>query len=268
MEKNLCNKLTVKVKLYQSAIIYSSNSIITIRDIKKNDSVIINQGEMFFLERNLNMKISVRKTTNASPPYEVISIDNNKLGIIVKMLEPFCRMSAINKQRLISDRVLRLLDDAQCKNKNIFHYLKNNNDEKRNILEFAYLLSRAVCLEKLYTSLCVSASRTFTDKIRETIERDLSRKWRLSAIADELNISEITIRKKLEIENINFNQVLLDVRMQASAKLILNGNHINKISSALGMSSTSYFIRIFSNYYGVTPKQFYLYHKTDKTSHK
>lgn len=119
----------------------------------------------------------------------------------------------------------------------------------------------------LFASLCVSASSYFTDRVRKIIESDISKKWRLSHISDSLNISEIAIRKKLEAEEISFNQILIDTRMQKAVRFILEHNyHISKVPELIGMSSVSYFIKIFSNYYGVTPKQFYLYYKNQKFS--
>ncbi|EIT3900913.1 TPA: AraC family transcriptional regulator, partial [Escherichia coli] len=34
--------------------------------------------------------------------------------------------------------------------------------------------------------------------------------------------------------------------------------NVNSVSSAIGIASTSYFIKLFKCYYGVTPKQYYL----------
>nr|WP_181876851.1 helix-turn-helix transcriptional regulator [Escherichia coli] len=82
-------------------------------------------------------------------------------------------------------------------------------------------------------------------------------------------MSEISVRKKLEAENTNFYQVLLDCRMAKAARLILDeNNHINKITTMVGMSSASYFIKAFSSYYGITPKQFSSIIRNDKSINK
>ena len=89
------------------------------------------------------------------------------------------------------------------------------------------------------------------------ILKDISKKWKLSDIADELNMSEISVRKKLDIEESNFNQLLLDARMNKAIKYLIKNTHqINIISSLVGYSSISYFIKTFKEYYGITPKQF------------
>lgn len=78
-------------------------------------------------------------------------------------------------------------------------------------------------------------------------------------MADLLHISEVSIRKKLLKENNNFNKIVLDVRMHHAASLITTSNkHINSIASEVGYTSTSYFIRNFKDFFGITPKQFSL----------
>ncbi|HHR5914050.1 TPA: helix-turn-helix domain-containing protein [Providencia alcalifaciens] len=78
-----------------------------------------------------------------------------------------------------------------------------------------------------------------------------------------VNISEITIRKRLANEGLIFQQLLLDVRMHHATRLLLDSDiYIDNVSRRIGISSSSYFIKLFSEYYDITPKQFYLYHKS------
>ncbi|MBS9106661.1 helix-turn-helix transcriptional regulator [Escherichia coli] len=148
----------------------------------------------------------------------------------------------------------------------IFETVKKLKNDNATIYALACLFIQVKQTNEIYSSLCISASRYFSDSVRKVLESNLSKKWKLSNVSESLNLSEVAVRKKLESENTSFNQLLLDVRMQKARNLILDENHhISRISSSLGMSSTSYFIRIFSNYYGVTPKQFYLYYKGCRT---
>ncbi|EEZ7658612.1 helix-turn-helix transcriptional regulator, partial [Escherichia coli] len=76
-------------------------------------------------------------------------------------------------------------------------------------------------------------------------------------VCDRLYLSESTLRKKLELENINFKKLLLDFKMKKAAELLKTTNKsITMISSELGYVYASYFIKVFKNYFGVTPKQF------------
>ncbi|MFL4364384.1 helix-turn-helix transcriptional regulator, partial [Escherichia coli] len=107
-------------------------------------------------------------------------------------------------------------------------------------------------------SIYISSMSFFSDKVRDIIEKNLSRKWTLAIIADVFNVSEITIRKRLESERANFNQILMQSRMSKAALLLLeNSYQVSQVSNMIGISSVSYFIRLFNNHFGVTPKQFY-----------
>ncbi|WP_224788349.1 helix-turn-helix transcriptional regulator, partial [Citrobacter amalonaticus] len=82
---------------------------------------------------------------------------------------------------------------------------------------------------------------------------------RLADLANILHMSEVSIRKKLEKESNNFNTLVLDIRMHQAAKLITTTEkHINSIANEVGYTSTSYFIRNFKEFFGITPKQFSL----------
>ncbi|WP_369685039.1 helix-turn-helix transcriptional regulator [Salmonella enterica] len=55
----------------------------------------------------------------------------------------------------------------------------------------------------------------------------------------------------------NFKKLLLDFKMKKAAELLKTTNKsITMISSELGYVYASYFIKVFKNYFGVTPKQF------------
>nr|QQZ47033.1 putative AraC-family transcriptional regulator [Escherichia coli] len=56
---------------------------------------------------------------------------------------------------------------------------------------------------------------------------------------------------------ITFKKLLLDFKMKKAAELLKTTNKsITMISSELGYVYASYFIKVFKNYFGVTPKQF------------
>ncbi|EJD4017336.1 helix-turn-helix transcriptional regulator, partial [Escherichia coli] len=102
----------------------------------------------------------------------------------------------------------------------------------------------------------------FTNKVSKVISEDISRKWCLSDIADKLCLSEIAIRNKLDAESSSFNKILTDLRMKAVMDMLIEKHEsINIVSSVVGFSSTSYFIKTFTDFFGVTPKQMILFLK-------
>ncbi|MCJ2583139.1 AraC family transcriptional regulator [Escherichia coli] len=258
------HKICLKINLYQYTVVYTKNCVITLIDEKRNETIILPKGRIALLERGLKVFLHIDKISEEIP-YEIISLGNNVLREVIRIFgaPKNIKVNPRKTSRGVYDKVF-IINERKI-NRYLFESIKFKSGYNNGIYELACLLSGVENTDGLYNSLHVSVSDFFTDKIRAIIEQDLTKKWKLSLISEELNMAEVSVRKRLDAEGINFHQVLLDVRMQEAVRLILNGtHHINKISSLIGISSTSYFIRIFSNYYGVTPKQFYLYHKSTK----
>ncbi len=61
---------------------------------------------------------------------------------------------------------------------------------------------------------------------------------------------------------VNFSEYLTEIRLEAAAKLLRHGKlQVAEVASRCGFSSSSYFIQIFRNHFGVTPRN-YLAKKT------
>ncbi len=214
-----------------------------------------------FLERGVNISVRIQKQNLTEKPYVAFRLNENVLRHLKNTLMIIYGMSNVdaNGYRDISKKIaIRDVD------KTLLDLLENasNHNEPSFISTLIYLISRIENNEKIIESIYISSVSFFSDKVRNLIEKDLSRKWTLGIIADAFNASEITIRKRLESENTNFNQILMQLRMSKAALLLLeNSYQISQISNMIGISSASYFIRIFNKHYGVTPKQFFTYFK-------
>lgn len=271
MKNNLIyskNKFNLKVRPSQFSIVYTKNCSMNIKEERTQDEIEIPKGTIAFIERNLNLNVSIIKEQNKEA-YVVHALTNDSVRILINALSPLLNLEPVCKlsERRLTDKIHRVSGEGI--NKILFEGMSESKNSASEIYKIACLISKSESPDKIYWSLCLSASQYFSDRVKSVIESDLSRKWRLSSISEALSLSEIAVRKKLESENTSFYQVLLDARMQKAARLILDENHhINKISSKLGMSSTSYFIKTFSTYYGVTPKQFYLHYKNINSINK
>ncbi|EFO3683890.1 AraC family transcriptional regulator, partial [Escherichia coli] len=112
-------------------------------------------------------------------------------------------------------------------------------------------------IETLIYSLSKSKNKTITERLKDIIESDLSKTWQISDFAKILHMSESLIRKRLKGENINYNTLIVDIRMNYAFNMLMaTEKNINIISREVGYVSTSYFISKFRNYFGITPKQF------------
>lgn len=239
------NKIDIKVRLHNYIILYAKRCSMTVSS--GNETLTIDEGQIAFIERNIQINVSIKKSDSINP-FEIISLDRNLLLSIIRIMEPIYSFQHSYSEEEVS------ID--------LFKSIKEMPFGKRKIYSLACLLSAVSDEEALYTSISIASSLSFSDQIRKIVEKNIEKRWRLSDISNNLNLSEIAVRKRLESEKLTFQQILLDIRMHHAAKLLLNSqSYINDVSRLIGISSPSYFIRKFNEYYGITPKKFYLYHK-------
>ncbi|MCZ8781163.1 helix-turn-helix transcriptional regulator [Escherichia albertii] len=246
------------VKVYQPTIIFTKNAEIRLCSV--HEYVIVPPHTIAFIEKGVNFNVSVLKK-GVGIPYHVFVIDNITMASIHQLFEKtnyHSRMVSIPPNRALTDKVF-LVDNLSNEEKLWKKILNSKEDHTLRSCKLAYLLSKIQERDKLFISMKASIVKNFSDKIREIIEEKPDKKWKLSDIAEKLYCSEITIRKKLEKENVTFNQLIYDVRMEKAAKLILSSDcSVTEIATAIGISSASYFIKQFKMFFGITPKKYYL----------
>ena len=243
-----------KIRFYNCAIIYLRNAQLLVKTI---DGGVINipPESICYIANNTAIDVTIN-VLGKGMPHAIFHLDNHILSCICKVMEPLL----LNPHKVGSMRSRIFNCTADKTDTEIFKIITEANvPHHRLIYNITYLLSKVDDIESLVCSLSVSTDSTFTEKLKSIIESDLSKSWRLVDLANVLHMSEVSIRKKLEKENNNFNNLILDIRMQHAARLITTTEkHINSISDEVGYVSTSYFIRNFKSYFGITPKQFSL----------
>ena len=117
--------------------------------------------------------------------------------------------------------------------------------------------------EEKLKSFLTSGMPTFSGKVRSILLSDVSRHWKLRDLSDYLYMSESLIKKKLLSENTSFSKLLLDTRMSIALKMLKQNHPVKYVSEMSGISSTSYFVCLFRQYYECTPGK---YIKNQKSS--
>ncbi len=91
-------------------------------------------------------------------------------------------------------------------------------------------------------------------QIRKMIAADTAHAWTAAAVAQQLNISEPTLRRQLAHEHTSFRQLLADVRMMRALTLLqLTDWSIDHIAGATGYHSASRFAARFRQRFGFPP---------------
>ncbi|MDM3409260.1 AraC family transcriptional regulator [Citrobacter sp. Cb022] len=243
-----------KIRFYNCAIIYLRDAQLLIKT-KDGQSFNVPPESLCYVEKNTVIDITL-KVLGKGVPYELYQVDSDVLSCICKVMEPLL-LDPQNVNQMRRKIFTCPVDETDTK---IFKRLTGSDvPQHRQLYKITYLLSKMRDIESLVYSLSVSTDTTFTERLKSIIEADLSKSWKLADLASILHMSEVSIRKKLEKESNNFNTLVLDIRMHQAAKLITTTEkHINRIANEVGYTSTSYFIRNFKEFFGITPKQFAL----------
>lgn len=101
-----------------------------------------------------------------------------------------------------------------------------------------------------------------SDSVYHIIESDIHKDWNLSMVASCLCLSPSLLKKKLKSENTSYSQIITTCRMRyAVNQLLMDGKNISQVSQLCGYNSTSYFISVFKEFYGMTPLHYVSQHR-------
>ena len=196
------------VRVHKYTILYTSNCIMDI-DIS-GKTIFCNHNKFVFLERGVNLSVRIKKIDIMQKPYFVIRLHEDILLCLKNVMINIYGLSLDSHKRTSENKVLISNEDSSSRE--LFERILKRDYNLNIIPELLYFISRQQDRRKIVESIYISSVTLFSDKIRSVIEKDLSKKWKLNIIADEFNVSEITIRKRLELENISFNQILVQAR--------------------------------------------------------
>ena len=103
----------------------------------------------------------------------------------------------------------------------------------------------------------IRQAENFTNSVREVLLREMSSVNTAADVAQHLNVSERTVRRKLANENTAFHELVDDVRTRL-AKDYLSGTEMTaqEIAELLGYTEASNFRRAFVRWTHVTPQRY------------
>jgi AraC-like DNA-binding protein len=98
------------------------------------------------------------------------------------------------------------------------------------------------------TALSVGAS------VEAVARRDLSRTWKVAAVASQLSVSPRTLQRRLLNEGRSFTQIIREARVDAAKELLREPTRtVTDIGYVTGFADTAHFTRTFKSETGATP---------------
>ena len=100
-------------------------------------------------------------------------------------------------------------------------------------------------------------SGSFSEKVKKLLKEKNLELASIEQVANQLNMSERTLRRKLQQESTSFRDILLDTRMEKSTSLIKKGNlNLEQIAYSLGYQHPTTFSSAFKKKFGISPKHY------------
>lgn len=151
---------------------------------------------------------------------------------------------------------------VDCLTPDVFHVAAQHSlqhtdspgEEERTRSLLFTVLSRFLESKKFLPLLMFMLRSRISDSVYQIIENDIHKAWNLNQVASCLCLSPSLLKKKLKSENTSYSQIITTCRMRfAVNQLLMSGKNITQVSELCGYNSTSYFISVFKEYYGMTP---------------
>ncbi|ROI13390.1 helix-turn-helix domain-containing protein [Epilithonimonas hominis] len=143
---------------------------------------------------------------------------------------------------------------------NIMRIAMDDNSYKDVIADFA--------LKELLIRLMQTQARNLVEKntlknksrigfVADYIKKNLHQKLSIDVIAKMAYVSKSNFFKMFKEElGISPNEFIIQERIKRAKEMLMHNNSVNEVAFSTGFSDTNYFIRVFKQMEGVTPKIF------------
>ncbi|MEG1247557.1 MAG: AraC family transcriptional regulator [Citrobacter sp.] len=129
----------------------------------------------------------------------------------------------------------------------------NDVDEAKYILILSLIQQMNSELENMIVS---SSSLTISEKVASIIMSDYSKNWMSKDLADSLNMSVSTFKKKMYQDAGSVSHFITKVKMiEALRQLRRTHLPVNTIAMSLGYTSPSYFTSVFKRFFNFFPSE-------------
>lgn len=119
-------------------------------------------------------------------------------------------------------------------------------------IELLLLLAQA----GLAGNLLVNLQASWRQRVSHNLHLDLSRSWKIEDICKILNISESSLRRRLQKEQSSFRELLEEARLTAGLSLLMETPwSIGRVADSVGYQSQSRFGERFKQRFGTTPTE-------------
>ncbi|HCB9836808.1 TPA: helix-turn-helix transcriptional regulator [Escherichia coli] len=239
-------------------IVYTNNCIIDIHHSGRN--IHCGTDKFIFIDKGAYLSAHLRKIDANQKPYIATRFNDSNLkklkNAVADIYSDIYQYINQTEPPHGSIHIVTATNELSI----LFAKLSVVSEENTLLAKTLFFISKLDERNRIICSILSSSVSRFSDKIRVLIEKDIKKKWETKDISAHFHLSESAIRKRLSQEKTSLNQIILQIRLGRAMDLIIENNlQISQISTEVGISSPSYFIKTFKEHFGVTPKRFKSY---------
>ena len=227
--------------------------------------------EILLFTDGVGKLITLNEQYNISPGDLVIINSNAKHCEVSKKLSFYAiginDLSIFNKEEYGNKIIyLKNTNNYQKLILNIFELiytqLENKSNNTTDIINNAIKLLISILENKLelitYKNDNNSTENDTVTIIRNIIENNYYLDIKLDELAHKLSLSKSKICHEFKMQmNMSIIEYKINLQLQESLNLLkISDMNISQIASLVGFNSTAYFIKVFKNKYGVSPKEY------------
>ncbi|EFE9467157.1 helix-turn-helix domain-containing protein [Escherichia coli] len=249
---------TIRIRTNKFTMFYTGEHDVVVTNLSDDTQTYCGKESIVIVGRNVRISF-LTKEFHGDILKKTVSFDFSQIITLKKIFGlTYCfnETKESNFATALSGTKKIICIEADKRIKESFEEIIKADDTHNIVISFMFFCKTAGIEQKIFNLILHSAVTTFYNKVTDLIESNISKKWTLRNLAEEFNLSEVAIRKKLESEGVCFRNLILEIRMKKALSLLITGElSISQISTDIGYHNTSYFISYFKNFFGVTPKQ-------------
>lgn len=284
---NFILKIPVSLHIYEehdknpesTGFIIKQNDVVNLKRYSEAILVVEDNSDMLnFIGEKLNGKYRVIKALNGLEAYKILQTENIDIVITDIMMpgKDGLELCELIKSDIELNHIIVILltakNDMNTKIKGLeagadayvekpfsFQYLQallssliNNRIREMELLrKKPFISTNQLGMNK--------ADEQFLNKLIAIINDHMEdSNFNVEILAESVYLSRSSLHRKLKaIINTAPTDFIRQIRLQRAAELIQEGKYrINEICYLVGINSPSYFIKVFQNHYGMTPKDF------------
>ena len=128
------------------------------------------------------------------------------------------------------------------------------DDDTAAALIAALIIRRTMQLVERGLGEIVSSSFSYIQNVLTYIADNLSEPCSIAEIAERFGVKRSKFQADFrEVTGVPYHQYLSTLRLTCSRELLLQGNSLQKTAMDVGYNSEAYFIKVFREYFGMTP---------------